>query len=306
MSFDRLWRYQTLPVSKVPEYLSKMGSTIASRVIQEILRVKCEVLRDDTQGHSCEQCRDITLNPIPEVLIIGPEKDAERSFLLDTTAAEIRDFAASGCNFWRMIWNKLKLIDVEERLKQERNNVTFDLKKHQSFWSDAHYKDLAATLGGDVENEFQHLCNSPVHWSSCLATNQIKFPVSKEEFVRVIIRYALSFGFMDRSVSVEIVLILPTKPVSTVLFPECGDLKLNMTKYWTTFWVLSSPGKKPFKCCIQRICPKMYSKHPCALDKEDCGVANQLRSRNLCLYEPLPTLVTKMRDLPQLSNQESA
>jgi hypothetical protein len=250
-----------------------MSNTTASRLNQEIVRLKREVIRDDTQGHSCEQCQHITLKPIPKPMTGFGVQKGETSFLLDTTKAEVRGIAASGCNFWGMIWNQLALIDQEEKVKAERDKVSFDLKKYGSWWSDAHYKDLAASLGGDLQKELWHLRSSHVSWGFS-AGGEMDFPVTQQEFVRVLIRYSSLNDFKNESVSIEVVLVLPARPVSTILFPHRGDLELQMVTYWTRLWVLSSPGEHRSPYGLRRVCPEICSRHPCGLHKRLCGNTN--------------------------------
>ncbi|KAF2648847.1 HET-domain-containing protein [Lophiostoma macrostomum CBS 122681] len=215
---------------------------MTSHVEEEILRLKRKLVRDDAQGHSCEQCRHITLKLIP-LPATGLKREREHSFRLDTTVAEVRDLAASGCNLWAMIRDKLALLELEEKVQGERGNVKFDSTKYERWWSDAHYKDLAASVGGDVEREFWHLRKSPVFWGfSAGAGYEMDFSVTQEEFVRVIIRYSSLNGFKGSSVSAEVVLIVPARPVSKVLSPDRGDSGIQMAKHWTSLWALSSPG----------------------------------------------------------------
>ena len=207
---------------------------------QDILRLKREVVRDDAKGHSCEKCEHITLRRIPE-----PNKglgtDDQPSYLWDTTVAEIGSLAASRCNFWGTIWNQLELIDLEEIVQKEQEKVRFEVDKHGSWWSDDHYKDLAASLGGDLEKKFWQLRRSPVSWGFTLGTMpQMHFAVTREDFVRVIIKYTTLNDFEDANVSAEVVLNLPTRPFETA-WPE--GLGLTMRTYWTELWILSSPGK---------------------------------------------------------------
>lgn len=218
----------------------------AARVDQEIVRLKREVVRDDIQGHSCAQCNHIRLKPLSNPGQHWHENRRERvSFQLDTTVAEIHTLAASGCDFWVTISNKLKLIDLEEKVKEQRDVVVFDLKKYGSWWSDEHYDDLAASLGGVLEAEFRHFRSSPVGWGfSAGANSEMDFAVTCEDFVRVIIRYR-SRNHLRGSASVDIVLVLPGRPASTVLFPR-EKSGLQMVTHWTTFWVLSASGESPF------------------------------------------------------------
>ncbi|KAF2441905.1 HET-domain-containing protein [Karstenula rhodostoma CBS 690.94] len=225
----------------------------AARVDQEIQRLKREVVRDDIQGHSCAQCNHIRLKAIPEAGIrLDEGKQELTSFQLDTTVAETHALAASGCEFWAMVSDKLKLIDLEEKIKEQRDTVAFDSRKHRSWWSDEHWNDLAASLGGVMEKEFQHLRNGPVGWGFSAGANyEMEFAVTHKDFVRVIIRYRSLNDFKDRSVSVDVVLILPVRPATTVLYPR-KDSEFEMANYWTTLWVLSTPGNlaDPTRACV--------------------------------------------------------
>ncbi|KAI0134348.1 heterokaryon incompatibility protein-domain-containing protein [Xylariales sp. AK1849] len=221
----------------------KTDSATASRIDQEIVRLKREVVRDDTQGHSCEQCKHLTLKPIPEPMTcyIDEVRDADL-IRFDTTATEVRGLAASGCNFWVMIRDKLALIDLDEVVKDECENVTYDRKKYGSWWSDEHYRDLAASHGGDVEKEFLRLRESPIGWGYLPEADwyEIEYPVTQKEFVRVIIRYEALSRIKDRSVSIEVVLVLPERLVRTSIYP--GDSEPTTTIFWTTLRALTSPG----------------------------------------------------------------
>jgi hypothetical protein len=233
----------------------------AARLDQEILRFKRQLVREDTQGHTCEQCKHIRLTQVPEHTPSWDDrKEQNTCFRLDTKGSDIRGLAASGCNFWSMIWNKLKLIELEEKFKKERDNVTFDRKKHRYLWSDTHYQDLAASLGGVTEKEFLQLHKSAFSWVFCAGGSETDFSVTQEDFVRVIIRYDSLNVFKNNSVSAEVVLILPSRPSSTAVFRRQGDSELEMAEYRKVFLLLPSPGEKHLPHSAQHIYSKMCSR----------------------------------------------
>ncbi|KAH6619038.1 heterokaryon incompatibility protein-domain-containing protein [Boeremia exigua] len=211
-----------------------MESTATSQIEEEIVRLKREVVLDGTQGHSCEQCQQITISHIPEQRVALGEK-YEPSYLLDTTVAEVESLAASGCNFWTMISNKVELIGLEADVKRESKNVPFDSKKHRSWWSDEHMKDLAASLGGDEEKRFWHLKNSPVYWGfEGGAAFRAVPPAMHKDSVRVAVRYDSANDFTDRAVAAE---------VAVAMLEQSGNnVGFGIVTHVTHFWVLASPG----------------------------------------------------------------
>lgn len=222
-----------------------MTSVTTSTLHQETVRLKREVTRDDRQGHSCEHCRHVTLDRFYEFINGISSKMDEPFFLLDTSGAELQGLAASGCNFWTMLCNKLTLIELQEQIKHECDIMVYDNKIHGPRWSDTHLKDILAPLSGDLKQKLWYLLKSPVEWYHRPRQNHtIKFPVTDEDFARVVIANSFENYTNDSSIKVEVGLIVPRRPFNAVMHPERGNSELEMEGHYTTFWALSVSGTK--------------------------------------------------------------
>lgn len=93
----------------------------ASRLDQEILRLRRELVRNDTKGHSCAQCNHISVGPFHKPTI--EELDGSLLFQIDTTVTEMRELAASGCDFWTVLSDQLGVRVLQQTMFVQKHGV---------------------------------------------------------------------------------------------------------------------------------------------------------------------------------------
>ncbi|KAK8006997.1 hypothetical protein PG989_000987 [Apiospora arundinis] len=229
------------------------SEAISSEVDPEILRLKRQLVADDVQGHSCDQCKQFMVKPPPSKRLPLGEKC--EFFRIDTTEKEVREaFAAQGCRLWAMIRDQLAYVRLESKVKQEDKKVEFDHERHERYGSDKHFADLAASMGGSEEKEFWHLRrNRGVFWGfASNANGAIEFAVNSPDFVRVIMGYSSTNDFTNDAVTVDVRIVMARQPAESLYEPYRGD-EIWLDEYWTQFLVLALPGtlclsKSPSPC----------------------------------------------------------
>lgn len=216
--------------------LSRMGHDAPSRIDYEILRLKRELVSDDFKGHSCEQCNGFRVKPPRNYGSDWKLWRESKFFEIHTTGRKVRDLAETGCCFWVMIRDQLTYIDLEAMVKREVDKVAFDPEKYSVWWSDDHYKDLAASLGGNEGEEFWRLRHQRgVSWGFSAGAT-VGVHVTEADFVHISIRYSYP---NNKPITVQVELIVPDKSL-------WGDLGVNgeprLVEYWTRFLPLKLPG----------------------------------------------------------------
>jgi len=189
-----------------------MNSTVAktsegapSQIHLEALRLKRELVADDTKGHSCELCNQIRI-PTPP---LSHEMKARDStfFQIDTSRTKIQSLATSGCNFWGMIQDQLSYIDLKTRIERNGRYIGLQELGDDAKLSEEHRKYLTATVGESDAKESLRLCHNRVE--TWLLTGGGKDNQSRpRDFVQVSVwhhpRHHPRVYFNDRPVTVNV------------------------------------------------------------------------------------------------------
>ncbi|KAK8121909.1 hypothetical protein PG984_010579 [Apiospora sp. TS-2023a] len=214
--------------------VAKNSEGAPSQIDLESLRLKRELVADDTKGHSCERCKQIRIPPPP----LSRDEIAEcgRFLQIDTSRTKIQSLANSGCNFWTMIQDQLTYIDLELRITFDSRYIGPYQLACDAGWSEEHYKDLAVTVGDSDAEEFWRLRrNRAESWGLVMLDGEIH-PVSQQDLVRVSMEYSSTMNFGDEPVIVKVRLALPIPAMKAAFILDMEAPKspkaIELAKQW--------------------------------------------------------------------------
>ncbi|ETS77243.1 hypothetical protein PFICI_11117 [Pestalotiopsis fici W106-1] len=197
---------------------------------QEIVRLKRELVNDDFQGHSCEQCEHIsTLLANPPFNGMTYQFEVGPMFRLDATPAKICGLAASGCIFWIIIRNRLASI-----ARDDEAHAAQGLEKHKRRWTEEQHRILAASSVEDEVDAYVHL-ESLLDWEKVHKSPGIGLHGIPIGHVGVIVQTNAGFPKPDR---VVVRVLVPQRSIDT----DREGLELEWDETSADFWMLSPPN----------------------------------------------------------------
>ncbi|KAK6209475.1 tol protein [Colletotrichum tabaci] len=146
--------------------------------------------------------------------------------------------AASGCTFWSVIKDQIVYRQLERKVKQETKKVPFNHEKHGGEWSNEHYQDLAASLGGLEGREFLRLRhNQGVNWVTVKSSSMGFFKESPKHkmiippspyqigtTVQLGINFTFDFSWTSGPIHVDVTLRIPESPTE----PDLMEIMTSM------------------------------------------------------------------------------
>ncbi|KAL0941935.1 het domain containing protein [Colletotrichum truncatum] len=139
---------------------------IITKINEEILSLKKEAVSEDAKGHSCNYCKPFKFRPWAAFDTDWEHVGGDRESAVDTTEKQVRNMAASGCDFWAMINDQITYLELKERAERRRGSDRYSLN-----WSERRYEKLVTSLGQRVAAEFWRLHrNRAVAWIDCEET----------------------------------------------------------------------------------------------------------------------------------------
>lgn len=103
--------------------MTESTSSSCSGIDLEITRLKRALGAGDLEGHTCGQCEDLRIPPLPST---ASELATTPFFELDTTVKRIREeLAASGCQFWSTIQDLLTFVSLQGRFPRQHHHYEY-------------------------------------------------------------------------------------------------------------------------------------------------------------------------------------